>query len=165
MSELNRLTQLVKERLPGLALYARQWVDRASAEDVVQEALTALLCQRPAPVDPVAWLVRAVRNAAIDSARSTSRRRRREQTAAQTRGDWFDSRADSLLDSQAAEKALEQLSTEHRQIVVLRIWGELGFAQIAQAMDLSVSTVHDRYTAALKQLRAALEKPCPNQMD
>jgi RNA polymerase sigma-70 factor (ECF subfamily) len=144
MSDLERLTQLVAERAPGLALYARQWVDRAAAEDVVQEALTALLLVRPKPDDPVAWMFRAVRNAAIDQARSTSRRRQREQTIAAARGDWFETRVEMALDARAAKLALEQLPDELRQIVVLRIWGEQGFAQIAQIMELSTSTVHDR---------------------
>jgi RNA polymerase sigma-70 factor (ECF subfamily) len=165
MSDLDRLSQLVIQRAPGLALYARQWVDRVSAEDVLQEALTALLCQRPTPDDPVAWVFRAVRNSAIDHARAASRRRRREQSVAENRSHWFETRADALLDGETAEQALQQLPAECRQIVVLRIWGEQGFAQIAQIMDLSVSTVHDRYAAALKQLRAALEKPCPNKND
>ena len=160
MSDLERLTQLVAERAPGLALYARQWVDRAAAEDVVQEALTALLLAQPKPDDPVAWMFRTVRNAAIDLARSASRRRRREQTIAAARGEWFETRPDAALDARAAEQALEQLPSELRQIVVLRIWGQQGFAQIAQIMELSTSTAHDRYQAALKQLRAALEKPC-----
>src|SRR3954471_20921033 len=70
MSDLNRLTQMVVDRAAALALYARQWLgdDASSAQDVVQDALTALLMQRQPPSDPVAWMYRAVRNAAIDHA-------------------------------------------------------------------------------------------------
>src|SRR5438128_181518 len=98
MNDLDRLAQLVTERSSALALYARQWLNAASAEDVVQEALTALLCESRAPDDPIAWMYRAVRNAAIDQARSSSRRRRREQVVATARREWFDSKADSLID-------------------------------------------------------------------
>jgi len=38
-------------------------------------------------------------------------------------------------------------------------------AEIAAIMELGMSTVHDRYNAALKQLRHALEKPCPTKTD
>src|SRR5688572_32641492 len=95
-SDLDRLARMVAERASALALYARQWLDAASAEDVVQEALSALLSERRAPDDPIAWMYRAVRNAAIDQARSSSRRRRREQTVAATRRDWFVAHPDSL---------------------------------------------------------------------
>jgi RNA polymerase sigma factor (sigma-70 family) len=106
-----------------------------------------------------------VRNAAIDQARSTSRRRRREQAVAEMRASWFEPRTEAALDAQVAEQALRQLRAEHREIVVLRIWNDLRFVEIAEILGLSVSTIHDRYHAALKQLRIALEKPCPNKMD
>jgi hypothetical protein len=50
MGDIERLARCVTERAAGLTLYARQFVDdAASAEDVVQEALTSLLAQRPPP--------------------------------------------------------------------------------------------------------------------
>jgi RNA polymerase sigma-70 factor (ECF subfamily) len=160
-SDLERLTQLATERAAGLALFARQWLDAANAEDVVQEALVALLSESRPPANPLAWLYRAVRNGAIDAARANSRRRKREQTVAQVRREWFDAGADALLDAEVAQQALKRLEPDFREIVVMRIWGELGFAEIAGVMGVSVSTVHSRYVAAIKQLRAVLEKPCP----
>jgi RNA polymerase sigma-70 factor (ECF subfamily) len=162
---LNRLTQTVLGHAAAMALYARQWLDgadSASADDVVQEALTALLAQSPPPRDPVAWMYRAVRNAAIDHARASSRRRRRERVIAEARREWFESSGGdvSAIDARAAEEALLGLSQRDREIVVLRIWGDMSLAQIAQIVELSVSTVHGRYTAALSQMRAALEKSC-----
>src|SRR6476660_9399970 len=101
MGELDRLTRMFVERAAALVLYARQWLDDdvASAEDVVQEALTALLVERRNVVDPVPWMYRAVRNAAIDQARSTKRRRKREHAVAESRREWFESRADSSIDA------------------------------------------------------------------
>jgi RNA polymerase sigma factor (sigma-70 family) len=159
MGEADRLAQLVMQRLAALTLFARQWLDAASAEDVVQEALTTLLMQRKSPDDPVAWMFRAVRNAAIDHCRTTANRRRREQSVAEARGEWFESRMDAAIDAQSAEEALKQLDPTDRQIIVLRIWGDLGLTAIARIMELSVSTVHGRYEAALEKLRFALEKP------
>jgi RNA polymerase sigma factor (sigma-70 family) len=165
MSELDELAQMVVSRASGLALYARQWLDAASAEDVVQEALTALLSQRCMPDDPIAWMYRAVRNAAIDHARSASRRKRREQSVAAARREWFEVRADSLIDAQIAERALRGLGADDRQIVVLRLWNDLNFSRIAEVVGLSVSTVHKRYVSALAELRKQLEKPCKNKTD
>jgi RNA polymerase sigma-70 factor (ECF subfamily) len=161
--DVEQLTRIVEERAAALVLYARQWLDRAAAEDVVQESLIAMLTERQPPEKPVAWMFRAVRNAAIDAARATSRRRRREQLVAESRDRWLESRPDALLDAEVAQHALRQLEPEYRHVVVLRIWGELGFAEIAEIMQTSVSTAHGRYGAALKQLRLALEKPCKNQ--
>jgi RNA polymerase sigma factor (sigma-70 family) len=160
MGETDRLAQLVMERLAALTLFARQWLDSSSAEDAVQEALTSLLMQRKSPDDPVAWMFRAVRNGAIDHCRTTANRRRREQSVAEARGEWFEARIDAALDARSAEQALKQLDPMDRQIIVLRIWGDLGLAAIARIMEMGTTTVHDRYAAALEQLRTALEKPC-----
>ena len=162
-SDLDWLTQVVVERAAGLRLFARQWVDAATAEDVVQEALVALLAERLVPQQPVAWMYRAVRNAAFDHHRSSTRRWRRERVVAESRGDWFESRPDVALDAQAAEQALASLTSENRQLVVMRIWGELTFAEIASVMSLGESTVHGRYKKALGELRSVLEKSCPNK--
>src|SRR5436309_701519 len=118
MSEQDRLAKLVMQRCDALVLYARQWLDFASAEDAVQEALVALLAERAAPADPVAWMYRAVRNASIDRARATSRRRRREQTVASDRREWFDAQPAALIDAEAAQQALAKLEPEQREIVV-----------------------------------------------
>ena len=163
MSDPSQVVRLVADRGPGLALYARQWLDAASAEDVVQEALTALLTQNPMPVDPVAWMARAVRNAAIDQVRSASRRKRRERVVAEGRREWFEPTPESLIDGQSAEAALRHLPEASREIVVLRIWSGLGFAAIAAVMNLSGSAVHNRYTTALDELRNVMEKPCKNK--
>jgi RNA polymerase sigma-70 factor (ECF subfamily) len=162
MGDLEQLAQRVMERAAGLTLYARQWLDDAtSAEDVVQEALTSLLAQHPPPHDPVAWMFRAVRNGAIDQARSSVRRRRREQAVAESRREWFESPADTLIDARDAQAALADLPPASREIVVLRIWSDLSFAQVADVVGMSLSTVYDRYNAALRQMRTRMEKqPC-----
>lgn len=158
-----RITQLVTQRAAALALYARQWLDAAAAEDAVQEALIALLARTEAPEDALAWMYRVVRNSAIDGVRAASRRQRREEAVATTRSEWFESGADSLIDARAGEDALQTLAHEQREIVVMRIWGDLSFQQIAHVLNLGVATVHDRYAAALKQMRIRLEKPCPKK--
>ena len=158
MTNLDRTIELATARAGALALFARQWVDAATAKDVVQEMVIALLSQRSMPIDPVAWMYRTVKNGAIDQARSISSRRRRERKVAQTRQEWFETRADAKLDGQVAEETLRQLPAELREIVVLRIWGQLGFAQIADVTGFSLSTVHGRYKSALTQMRGELEK-------
>jgi RNA polymerase sigma-70 factor (ECF subfamily) len=160
MHDVRRLSDLVMTRSAGLALYARQWVDRSTVDDVVQTALVSLLSLRREPEDPVAWMYRAVRNAAIDAARAQNRRSRREQSVASTQPDWFEPSPDSAMDAASAEVALAQLPADAREVVVLRVWGDLGFSAIAKVLGVSVSTAHARYTDALTQLRDALEQPC-----
>ena len=156
---LSEAARGVAARAAGLTLYGRQWTsDAAAAEDAVQSVLVSLLSLPDAPADPVAWAYRAVRNAAVDGSRSAGRRRRRERAVAP--GEWFEPSPDDALDALAAEAALRQLPAELREAVVLRIWGGLGFAAIAEVAGCSVSTAHARHAAGLKRLREILEPTC-----
>jgi len=146
---------LIVPHAARLTLYARQWLDFAGACDVVQEALISLLSQRVCPQNPLAWMYAAVRNGAIDAARADSRRRRREQKTAGQRHELFQPVMGDD-EAQAAQLALSKLPVEQREIVVLRIWSGLGFEEIARLTNLSVGTVHQRYTDALKKMRADL---------
>jgi len=164
-SDVERLTRMITERAPALVLYARQWLDAAAADDAVQDAFVALIGQRSSPSNPTAWMYRAVRNAAIDQLRVAKRRRQREQTVAEQRGEFFDADAETQIDAATVAEWLNRLDLGHREIVVLRIWCDLGFAEIAEVVQLGVSTIHDRYHAALGQLRRRLEKPCPTKVN
>jgi RNA polymerase sigma-70 factor (ECF subfamily) len=163
MIDSKQLSALFDAHAAGLVLYARQIVaDRAAAEDVVHDVFVRLIGLPTAPDDPKAWLFRAVRNAAISQTRSTSRRRRRESGVSGARHEWFEHRVEDLIDAASAQRALESLPPQLREVVVLRIWAQLGFQQIADLLGLSVSSAFERYQTALSMMRRKLETPrCP----
>jgi RNA polymerase sigma-70 factor (ECF subfamily) len=55
-------------------------------------------------------------------------------------------------------RAVQSLPTELRQVIVMKEFEELTFQQIAEALDLPLSTVKSRLYTALRQLRMRLEK-------
>jgi RNA polymerase sigma-70 factor (ECF subfamily) len=160
-----RIRELFEAHGPALLLYARQWLDRPAAQDVVQDVFVRLIAGGRIPAEPRTWLFRCVRNAVISACRSTGRRGHRERSAGQppTGGDWFAPRVDDRIDAEAAQQALSGLPPPQREIVTLRIWSGLTLAQVAQVCGMPVSTIHDQYRAALKTIRERLEKPCRNQ--
>ncbi|HEY2588926.1 MAG TPA: sigma-70 family RNA polymerase sigma factor [Tepidisphaeraceae bacterium] len=160
-----RIRELFVAHGPALLLYARQWLDRAAAQDVVQDVFVRLIAGGRLPAEPRTWLFRCVRNAAISACRSQGRRGRREQRAgraAAAAGGWFVPRVDDRIDAEAAQEALASLSPGQREVVTLRIWSGLTLAQVAEVTGMPVSTVHDQYRAALKAVRERLEQPCRN---
>jgi RNA polymerase sigma factor (sigma-70 family) len=156
------LGQLLSEHAAALTLFARQWCK--APEDVVQEAFLRLAGQREPPREPAAWLFAVVRNGAISAGRAEARRRRHEAAAAEMNSDWFEvedaSRRPGDIDSQAAAHGLSRLLLEEREVIVAHIWGGLTFAQIAELVDSSASTVHRRYQAGLQALRNLLGEQC-----
>ena len=60
--------------------------------------------------------------------------------------------------STAVRLAVNSLPAELRQVVVMKEFEELTFKEIADALDLPLSTVKSRLYTALKQLQMRLEK-------
>jgi RNA polymerase sigma-70 factor (ECF subfamily) len=155
------LGRLVDQHAAALVLYARQWC--AVPEDVVQEAFLKLVAQRAPPDNPVPWLYRVVRNAALGAARTERRRQRHEAVAAARAPAWFTDPDAAGLDVETATAALRALALDEREVIVARLWGGLTFEQIADVAGCSHSTAHRRYAAGLANLRERLHLPCPNR--
>ena len=155
-----RVGEMFDAHSRALLLYARQWVGRTEAEDVVQRVFVRLLSQGRMPAEARTWLFRCVRNEAIDLWRSNKRRGRREQTAASEADVWFVPRPQDALDAREAQRAMQELPDELREVVTLRLWSGLTLNEIAEVTGVAVSTVYKRYEAAIELLREKLEKPC-----
>jgi RNA polymerase sigma-70 factor (ECF subfamily) len=59
----------------------------------------------------------------------------------------------SALARDAVGRALSCLSPELRMVVILRYWGELSLAEIAERLGIPIGTVKSRHHAALHTLR------------
>jgi RNA polymerase sigma-70 factor, ECF subfamily len=144
---------------PRLVLFARQWLNSAAdAEDAVQNGFVRFWKHQPAAgPEHYPLLYAAVRTAALDLLRSHERRARREadDRVEVLREDEpiFDSTILDREHADAVQAALAQLPQPQREVVVLKIWGELTFAQVAQTLEESINTVASRYRYALEALR------------
>jgi RNA polymerase sigma-70 factor (ECF subfamily) len=63
----------------------------------------------------------------------------------------------AALARDAIGRALGSLSSELRMVVVLRYWGELSLAEIADRLRIPIGTVKSRHHAALQALRRRIE--------
>ncbi len=151
------------ELAPKLVLFARQWVgSMAEAEDVVQLAFVKFWRHRPgASREHYPLLYAVVRTCALDAVRGHGRRVRREADprASVLREDepYFDRSIEERERAEAIEDALGALPEAQREVLVLKIWGELTFAEIATALGESNNTVASRYRYAVEALRRIMK--------
>jgi len=150
-----------REHGPRLLLCARQWTrSAADAEDVVQEAFVRYWRhQRGLPGNPVALLLTSIRRAALDLARREGRRNARE-LAAESGEDGAEFYFERLPGGDerhlALESALARLPAAQREVLVLKLWGELTFEEIGCQLAISPHTAASRYRYALGALRKEL---------
>ncbi len=146
------------ELAPGLLLFARQWVRSvADAEDVVQEAFVRFW-RRDLSIHNRALLYSAVRSAALDLIRRDSRRARREVEALGGSEQTVQPQFEQLDDSQRElVAAMDRLPREQREVLVMKIWNELTFAEIGETLAISQNTAASRYRYALASLKKILQ--------
>ena len=139
-------------RLAGYLL-----ADSAEAQDAVQEASVRAwrgwgnLRERERFH---AWFSQILVNVCRTKLRQRSKRRTVDvDDVALESGDPFR----AALARDVIGRALSVLSTELRMVVVLRYWGELSLAEIADRLHIPIGTVKSRHHAAIQALRRRID--------
>ncbi|MFI1422919.1 RNA polymerase sigma factor [Streptomyces sp. NPDC020731] len=164
LEEPERFAALFDRHAPAIHQYVARRLGRDAADDVTAETfLTAFRIRArfdPARADARPWLYGI-------AAKQIGRHRREEARAlkllARTGHDpvadsWTDS-ADDRLAAEAAARplagALAHLSAGDRHVLLLFAWADLGYQEIAEALDIPVGTVRSRLNRARRKLRTA----------
>jgi len=149
-------------QLPGLRRYATALAGNAAlAEDLVQDSIEKALRQstqlRELPLMP-RWLRRILHNLYIDEIR-----RRRGRGHQQDILDFSDHHELSVAPSQGGPgrdflRAMNALSAEHREILLLVGLEDLSYRDIAEELDIPIGTVMSRLARARERLRSLMEE-------
>ncbi len=154
--------QTFNQLAPQLVMYARQLVDsKADAEDVVQQAFVRWWRRFPeGDASHIPLLYAAVRTIALDQRRSDHRRVNREAKSdiavAGENAPAFDPRPEQKETAAIVEKALQALPEDQREVITLKLWGDLTFNEIAAMTGSSINTIAGRYRYALQALHKKL---------
>lgn len=154
-----------------LLLYARQQTrSEADAEDVLQEALVQLVQAvekgdfRGGESQWVPYALTAIRHLAMDFGRRAEVRKnyassdRAWESGVWEETPWLTSASDSAWLRQQVEGLLRSLPPEFAEVIVLRIWEELTFQQIADVTHTPLPTITSRYRYAIRRMRNELER-------
>jgi RNA polymerase sigma-70 factor (ECF subfamily) len=144
-----------------LAYATRLTGDHAAAEDVVQETLMRAWRHSDAMVEHKGsirgWLLTVARNIVIDRVRAKSARPAEVAETPSTPPVEVD-HADDVVNSMVVLDALEQLSPEHREVLVELYYRGRTMSEAATVLGVPQGTVKSRSYHALRAMRAAMGK-------
>ncbi len=152
------------ESAPRLLAYARSRCNNAQeAEDLLQDALIKLWAYQEErehlPPDlPLAFSV--MRYLGLDHGRRKGRRQKRDQKIIQFQKDedsWLDPTMEDSEEADILRKEVNSLPDKLREVINLKIWGGLTFAEIGKLLSISNNTAASRYRYALEQLQKKLK--------
>jgi len=134
--------------------------NQSVADDIVQETLLrAWRTPKILDQDPTtarAWLFTVARNLVIDDARSARRRHEDPVEALPERP--ADDHTDGLFDALLVGEALQELSEDHRAVIVRAYFGGQNTAELAVELNIAEGTVKSRLHYGLRALRLALQE-------
>ena len=135
------------------------------AEDVVQETFIRLSQQWRATLEPgaliSAWLYKVAHNVAIDTLRRENRRGEINRSHAEMRDEsekptLGQGAVEGTFDGQRVRDAFEALTTRERSLVMLKVYEEKSYKEIAAITGLSVSNVGFILHTAMRKLAVHL---------
>jgi RNA polymerase sigma-70 factor (ECF subfamily) len=135
-----------------------------AAEDLCQEAFFRFYEKNmvfPNPDEAEYWLIRVVKNAALNYAKRKERERKAYQRAFREMNQKQETGEQSLLkkaERDEVRKALEQLPENLRMVLILKEYGELNYKEIGRALGISEGNVKVRVFRARERLTALLPK-------
>jgi RNA polymerase sigma-70 factor (ECF subfamily) len=154
---------LYEEHGRSLLAYATRLTgDRASAEDVVQETLLRAWKHSDAMVNQKGsvrgWLLTVARNIVTDRVRAKAARPT-EVAETPTTGPVASDHAENVVNSMVVLDALDDLSPEHREVIVELYYRGRTVSEAAQVLGVPPGTVKSRSYYALRAMRSAMSGP------
>ena len=155
---LSALGSLYDLTAPRLLRYAKTLTRNSEdAEDVLQSAMVRVSLHPQALAQakfPWAYFLRIVRNEALTLARRRKPMRVLSPLTEPCAGSDPSLNAEEL--KQQVQRAIDRLPPSQAEVVVLRIWEEMTFLEIAEVLNQSPNTVASRYRYALEKLTRLL---------
>jgi RNA polymerase sigma-70 factor, ECF subfamily len=167
LGDLRQFEQFVREHEQDVFTYVQRMVgSREEAADLTQEALLQTY-RTWAQVDPetsggyIKWCYRIAHNLCIDYLRKKKPRRAEDEEmerAVDRRSLRPEEVYENRVQSVTIREALQGLEEKYREVLLLRYQTEMSYEQIAEALDLPVTTVETRIHRAKLMLREKLKR-------
>ncbi|WP_410587395.1 RNA polymerase sigma factor [Amycolatopsis sp. lyj-23] len=161
--DVERFTQVHDRYFPDIHRYVAGRLGAQAAEDVAAETFLVAFDRRKA-FDPTrgdlrAWLFGIATNLVSRHRRKEARHYRAlSRLEPREVAEGHESRVVDSVVAARVGKALSRLSAGERDVLLLVALGDLGYAEVAEALGISTGTVGSRLTRARKKLNPVLSQ-------
>jgi RNA polymerase sigma-70 factor (ECF subfamily) len=121
--------------------------DPSEAEDVLHQVFLNVLRDGSTEISSAGYLFRAVRNRVLNHLRGRVR-----EVPLDGDAQWLESPSGSAETALALQSALRTLPEEQREVIVLRVWGQMTLEEVAGVVGVSPNTAASRYRYGLAKL-------------
>jgi RNA polymerase sigma-70 factor (ECF subfamily) len=104
------------------------------------------------------WLYNIARNTVIDFYRTKKEVEEIPETHTENDGEDIKDKVDGVLNSEILKKALEEVSEDHRELIIFRFIEELSYSEVSKILKKKEGTVRVMQYRALNDLKAVLER-------
>jgi RNA polymerase sigma-70 factor (ECF subfamily) len=154
--------QLVTEQIPRLRRYARALVGTQRADDLVQDCLERAWSRRrlwDGQGELRAWLFTILHNLYVNGVHRQASAPPFEPLPEEDLPALAPSRHEVALDLRDMQRALDDLSPDQREVLLLVGLEQLSYAEVATILEIPPGTVMSRLARAREALRRALQEP------
>jgi len=139
--------------------------NRALSEDLVQETFMRILAYRTSFSGNSSfrsWLYRIAKNAAVDHYRKNKHANKQDELFEEQLAGLDDLTEKMEIEQKQTlfSKALDSISSEHREIIILSRYQQLKYDEIAELLDCNLNTLKTRMRSAINQLRKNYQLLC-----
>ncbi|MCU7804904.1 MAG: RNA polymerase sigma factor [Candidatus Thiodiazotropha sp. (ex Lucinoma borealis)] len=145
------------ENIPHLRRYARVLTrDNQQTEDLVQDCLDrawSRMSQWQADTNLRAWLFTIMHNLHVNTLRRNSRQVEWEYLDGKDLVDTRQTDQEGAMDLRDLEKALNRLSADQREVLILVCVEGLSYAQVSEVLNVPTGTIMSRLHRAREEMR------------
>ena len=132
--------------------------NKAMAEDTVHEALMAVASLKEAPRDIAAYLFRVVRNKALHNNRQAGRFSPMDDDYLEQTSNHAEPNPEQDILIQQIKQHMGSLNMDEQQVLMLKIFEDMTFNDIARIMEASPNTVASWYRRGLEKLKELIRE-------
>ncbi len=169
LSDPQAFGDLFSRHVDAVHAYLSRRTGRAAADDLTGDVFRIAFERRRsfdlARCSALPWLYGIAANVVHRHQRDRWRRLRayhrfqtRQPTEAEDTTDASAASLDAVHQRGRLHAAVQALARRDREVLLLHVWEEVSYAQIAESLDIPLGTVRSRLHRARRQLRARLEE-------